>query len=644
MKQVICVQAPSGITPSTSVANHTAITQGDWSAFISTSQGPIATDGVINNLIVTVSAAPGTAKSWTFTLVKNNVDTAIVVTISGSATTGRDTTNAVAVSPGDVLRLRATPSGTPASATTMHAFDFTSTNAAESFYIVVAGSNASVSSVQRIGAFYDRQWTAGAGSTQQAIVAAAGNVTACYMTANLAPGAGKSYTLVLYKNGVKQDGSGVTVNTQVSISGASATSANSTFTLPVSPGDTLYMECTPSGTPTATAVCFGLRFAATTDGESQAGGYWTNNPFTGGITNYNGVLGFTNEGGGGSSAEALMATLAGVTPFTYRGLYAALTGSPGSGKSYVFDLRRNKTSPSGTPTVTVSNLNTSAGTASGSVSYVDGDTADIEYFGTGTPTSRQGQWATVQFVPPDITSSGALTIDRPSPSGSGWATVVGSGGVIIDRASIQGSGTETIHVGGGVTVGPPSPSGSGWATVVGTGQITAKPPTITAQDAFGPLRITQQGRYVVTAEDAPKGRLTQFGRYAVTAEGDPAIRLTQMGRQVLYRFTCEHVTPTPPIDIPVRVLASQLIPRWLLERYDIKPRFEDRTAGSPTGRTFTPTWQSDGARWKLNRMDISASTQGRHIGPNATVSAPDAGVAAWRLERFDMGWRTEERA
>ncbi len=71
---------------------------------------------IVSRLYVRVSAAPGTDKSWTFRLRKNGVNTALVVTITGDATSGNDTTHSVGTADDDYLDLVAEPTGTPAAA------------------------------------------------------------------------------------------------------------------------------------------------------------------------------------------------------------------------------------------------------------------------------------------------------------------------------------------------------------------------------------------------------------------------------------------------------------------------------------------------------------------------------------------------
>lgn len=292
---------------------------------------------------------------------------------------------------------------------------------------------------------------------------------------------------------------------------------------------------------------------------------------------------------------------------------------------------------------------------------------------TGNWTSGlTGTFVNVMVAYEDATVPGtsSLTFQKPSFSAVGWATVTGTGGIVLQKPSFSGSGTVTFFGGGNLTFGKPSLSGVGWVTAVGSGGLVFQKPSFsgsghTTDSGSGGLvfkkpsfsgsgethsgiaRLTQIGRYTGYDESAPTARLTQIGRYTAYNESTPTARLTQMGRYVAYPFRCADTPPTPPNDIPVRILDKFLIPKWELERFDQKVRDEETQAGVPVETftpTATPTWTDDGIRWKLYRMDVAFTPQGRMIGPDTTVSAPDAGTAAWQLERFDMTPRYEDRA
>ena len=98
-----------------------------------------------------------------------------------------------------------------------------------------------------------------------------------------APGAAKQHEAAIYKNGVKQDGSGGTPDTRITISGASSTTGSWSGTLPVASGDRLLVQSTPTGTPSGSEWAIGVKFVATTDGESHGGSQvFVNLPSAGG--------------------------------------------------------------------------------------------------------------------------------------------------------------------------------------------------------------------------------------------------------------------------------------------------------------------------------------------------------------------------
>ena len=63
-----------------------------------------------------MNTAPGGATADVFTVRINGVNTAIVVTIAGAATTGSDTVHTATVNPGDKVTVQGTKTGAPAGA------------------------------------------------------------------------------------------------------------------------------------------------------------------------------------------------------------------------------------------------------------------------------------------------------------------------------------------------------------------------------------------------------------------------------------------------------------------------------------------------------------------------------------------------
>jgi hypothetical protein len=70
----------------------------------------------LRNARAFVNTAPGGADADVFTVRVNGVNTGIVVTIAGAATTGSDTVNTAIVNPGDTVTVQGTKTGAPAGA------------------------------------------------------------------------------------------------------------------------------------------------------------------------------------------------------------------------------------------------------------------------------------------------------------------------------------------------------------------------------------------------------------------------------------------------------------------------------------------------------------------------------------------------
>lgn len=75
---------------------------------------------VAKNLYVSQAVAPGTGKSYVYTLRDDAADTALTVTISDSALTGTDLTHSVAVDGGSLCCWKCVPNGTPADSITVN--------------------------------------------------------------------------------------------------------------------------------------------------------------------------------------------------------------------------------------------------------------------------------------------------------------------------------------------------------------------------------------------------------------------------------------------------------------------------------------------------------------------------------------------
>jgi len=79
---------------------------------------PVA--GTVRSLYVELTTAPNTGNSRTYTLRKNQTNTSLTCTVSGTGTTCNDTSNTVSVAVGDVINILYTVSGTPDASSYQH--------------------------------------------------------------------------------------------------------------------------------------------------------------------------------------------------------------------------------------------------------------------------------------------------------------------------------------------------------------------------------------------------------------------------------------------------------------------------------------------------------------------------------------------
>lgn len=98
-------------------------------------RGLVSTSGTLSNFYLNLDAAPGAGTSQTFTVYKNSVATSLAVTVSGTNTSGNNTSDTVSVVAGDTLSVVKTQSGTPAATRLAGGIKFTPTTNGESLII-----------------------------------------------------------------------------------------------------------------------------------------------------------------------------------------------------------------------------------------------------------------------------------------------------------------------------------------------------------------------------------------------------------------------------------------------------------------------------------------------------------------------------
>lgn len=207
-------------------------------------QQVVAAAGTFKNARLTLSGNAGSAasgKSYTVTLVKNDVDTAITFTITETATSGSDLTHSVSVAAGDYLHWKIVPAGTPTVRTFSVSMEFDPTTVGESLFSLISSAgnptltNNTVSFQSPVGSH------AGTGTTdasKSSVVPVSAKVVRQYIKIITGPGAGNSWTFSAFKNNVAQTATTITHPTLT---------GNGSVVASTSPGDTLSWGINPSG-------------------------------------------------------------------------------------------------------------------------------------------------------------------------------------------------------------------------------------------------------------------------------------------------------------------------------------------------------------------------------------------------------------
>ena len=359
---------------------------GAWQATLSSVQTYITTPGTISGLRIKLSDAPGASKSYIFNVQLNGADTLLTCTVSGTATTGSDLTNTIAVVAGDLVNLSCTASGTPTTSYAQWASLFTSTNTAESLLLFLTGVETTsdgfspLSSSQFNG--YD-----GVENNMRQVCPTAGTLKNLYIRLSQNPGGGtKGYNFTVRKNGVN------TLLT-VTVSGTNTTGNDTTNAVTVIAGDVLTLSTGRVNSPSnAAQVSGGLTFVATVDGESI-------------------ILGGTSDGLSASATEYVSPQSSGLNEVWFateaqrqqlisaaselKKLYVLLSGAPGAGKSFTFTLRdAGDTSLA----VTISDTNTTGNNTSVSVIALAADSVSLQVVPTSTPAAYAAYWGLVCVI------------------------------------------------------------------------------------------------------------------------------------------------------------------------------------------------------------------------------------------------------
>lgn len=372
----------TGVT-STTVSNYWFISSSFSETTASTTESlreiPFPNTFTVSNLYVQVQTAPGAGNSFTFTVVKNGVATALAVTISGTNNSGTDATDSIIFNAGDTISLQSTPGGTPTAPGNWY-FNLTADSGSGNSYGCILGSN--INGPSNVATNYTQLFggnTATYDTTEanvECLIATAGTLSNMYVVLSASPGTSKSYAIT-----VNQNGSGSALGP--TISGANTTGSDTTDTISISAGDSVSIQTVPTGIPTSPRIGWGIQWNPTNNGESV---YGFGNPVapSTSVSNYEQVLG---PGRGSYNAtESLRPNVPG--PYTITNFYVKIGTAPGGAANYAYTLRKN--SGATALSVTVSGANTTGNITGQSVSFNQGDTLDLQVTPSSTPASTTG--------------------------------------------------------------------------------------------------------------------------------------------------------------------------------------------------------------------------------------------------------------
>ncbi len=299
MKQYIVGKTYGSLGTQADYPRYTALRGNAWQQGGYTNEAfqyshPWSVDGAFTHLYVEIEHIPEnpSQNGWpdiTFTIYVNDVATDLTVTVptapsGGDATvriyrSAQNTTDTAPIQAGDRVAL-GRGAGTIAPGINQFtvwvawSVTFEATNDGESGYAVSsygtgvlgAGSVLSTAVMNGAGGFTTGTDTVNA-PFLHSIVPLEGSIFRLDAQIDIAPGTGKTRTFLMRKNGVLQDGTGGTVDTQCTIANAGL-STFSEFELPVDVLDWVQVVQLVSTTPANAILTCSIGLRATTDGQS----------------------------------------------------------------------------------------------------------------------------------------------------------------------------------------------------------------------------------------------------------------------------------------------------------------------------------------------------------------------------------------
>jgi hypothetical protein len=371
-------------SPTTSASNQVSIlfaAQGGQTTLDSSTTMPFA--GTISSLYMSVDIPTSGTQSWTMTLLKNKVTTAITCTVNSSSATNAignqicsDTSDTVSFVAGDHFALQTTPANTPGGADMSYSMIITPTTANDT--LLGAESPGSIDTANETYAPFDRLITAPVttqASSTALVFGEAGTIKKIY-AAMIAPTGNGPTRAFTFLDGIVAPSSPALASTSLTCTISNASICNDTVdTVSVAQGDLFDLASVPTGTPGGIRYGVGVDFVPTVPGDFDL--------ITGAVSN--GTIAITSTrwfvptgGLGGALKEASTSSI--TNAMTVTSMYAWIGNAAGGASTRTFVVMKNQAS------TTISCVMTgSANTcnATGSAVFNAGDTIDIKEFAAG---------------------------------------------------------------------------------------------------------------------------------------------------------------------------------------------------------------------------------------------------------------------
>ena len=215
---------------------------------------PWAINATITSLHIKKASAPGAGKNWVFSIMKNGLEeVSSQVTLADAATLASITGLSIVIAPGDTLSMKAVPTGTPSVDDTAWGISYTPTTDGQWNISGIQTANMTTNAFQWVnvgGGDTDESIEAERTSTANGPLGSKLRARGMRYRLTVAPGAGDTRTLTLYKNGAPTGLAATIANTD--------TTGSDTDNVQFDSLDTWSLQHTVTGTIAASACSWSM--------------------------------------------------------------------------------------------------------------------------------------------------------------------------------------------------------------------------------------------------------------------------------------------------------------------------------------------------------------------------------------------------